>query len=54
MDYLGFYVVGFVSSFVFALLSIKFFLALISKVKLMPFAIYRLVLAAVLAIIIFM
>lgn len=54
MDYLGFYVVGFVSSFVFALLSIKFFLALISKVKLMPFAIYRLVLAAVLAIILFM
>ncbi|MGE7111327.1 undecaprenyl-diphosphate phosphatase [Lysinibacillus sp. NPDC047702] len=54
MDYLGFYVVGFISSFVFALLSIKFFLALISKVKLMPFAIYRLVLAAVLAIVIFM
>ncbi|GLC88070.1 undecaprenyl-diphosphate phosphatase [Lysinibacillus piscis] len=54
MDYLGFYVVGFISSFVFALLSIKFFLALISKVKLMPFAIYRLVLAAVLAVIIFM
>jgi undecaprenyl-diphosphatase len=54
MDYLGFYVVGFISSFIFALLSIKFFLALISKVKLMPFAIYRLVLAAVLAVIIFM
>ncbi|QDQ00350.1 undecaprenyl-diphosphate phosphatase [Lysinibacillus fusiformis] len=54
MDYLGFYVVGFISSFLFALLSIKFFLALISKVKLMPFAIYRLVLAAILSIIIFM
>lgn len=54
MDYLGFYVVGFISSFVFALLSIKFFLALISKVKLMPFAIYRLVLAAILSVIIFM
>ncbi|MFJ7668657.1 undecaprenyl-diphosphate phosphatase [Lysinibacillus sp. NPDC097195] len=54
MDYLGFYVVGFISSFIFALLSIKFFLALISKVKLMPFAIYRLVLAAILSIIIFM
>jgi len=54
MDYLGFYVVGFISSFIFALLSIKFFLALISRVKLMPFAIYRLVLAAVLSIIIFM
>ncbi|CAM5603709.1 Undecaprenyl-diphosphatase OS=Lysinibacillus sphaericus OX=1421 GN=uppP PE=3 SV=1 [Lysinibacillus sphaericus] len=48
------YVVGFISSFVFALLSIKFFLALISKVKLMPFAIYRLVLAAILSVIIFM
>ncbi|MEB2282295.1 undecaprenyl-diphosphate phosphatase [Lysinibacillus xylanilyticus] len=54
MDYFGFYVVGFISSFIFALLSIKFFLALISKVKLMPFAIYRIVLAAVLAVIIFM
>lgn len=54
MDHIGFYIVGFISSFVFALLSIKFFLALISKVKLMPFAIYRLVLAAVLAIIIFL
>jgi len=54
MDYFGFYAVGFISSFIFALLSIKFFLALISKVKLMPFAIYRLVLAAVLCVIIFM
>lgn len=54
MDHIGFYAVGFISSFVFALLSIKFFLALISKVKLMPFAIYRLVLAAVLSIIIFL
>lgn len=54
MDYLSFYVVGFISAFVFALLSIRFFLALISKVKLMPFAIYRLILAAVLAIIVFL
>ncbi|MGY3190288.1 undecaprenyl-diphosphate phosphatase [Lysinibacillus sp. TE18511] len=54
MDYFSFYAVGFISSFIFALLSIKFFLALLSKVKLMPFAIYRLVLAAVLAFIIFM
>ncbi|WP_172372590.1 undecaprenyl-diphosphate phosphatase [Sporosarcina jiandibaonis] len=53
MDYLSFYVVGFVSAFVFALISIRFFLKLISKVKLMPFAIYRLVLAAILAIIVF-
>ena len=53
MDYLSFYAVGFVSAFVFALISIRFFLKLISKVKLMPFAIYRLVLAAILAIIVF-
>lgn len=54
MDYLSFYIVGFISAFVFALLSIQFFLKLISKVKLMPFAIYRLVLAAILAVIVFM
>lgn len=54
MDYFSFYAVGFISSFIFALLSIKFFVALVSKVKLMPFAIYRLALAAVLAFIIFM
>ena len=54
MDYLSFYIVGFISAFVFALLSIQFFLKLISKVKLMPFAIYRLILAAILAVIVFM
>ena len=54
MDDLGFYVVGFVSAFVFAIISIRFFLKLISKVKLMPFAIYRLILAGVLAVIVFM
>ncbi|QUW20993.1 undecaprenyl-diphosphate phosphatase [Sporosarcina sp. Marseille-Q4063] len=53
MNYLSFYIVGFVSAFVFALISIRFFLKLISKVKLMPFAIYRLILAAILAIIVF-
>lgn len=49
----GFYAVGFVSSFIFALLSIRFFLKLINKIKLVPFAIYRLVLAAVLAFILY-
>lgn len=48
----SFYVVGFISAFVFALISIKFFLKLIEHVKLTPFAIYRLVLAAVLFVII--
>ncbi|MCW1928735.1 undecaprenyl-diphosphate phosphatase [Bhargavaea beijingensis] len=54
MDYLSFYIVGFVSAFVFALLSIKFFLKLIDRIKLTPFAIYRLVIAAVLAWIVWM
>ena len=49
MDHLGFYVAGFISAFVFSLLAIRFFLQLISKVKLKPFAIYRIILAAVLA-----
>ncbi|WP_233005237.1 undecaprenyl-diphosphate phosphatase [Exiguobacterium aurantiacum] len=40
------FVVGFISAFLFALLSIKFFLKLINKVKLTPFAIYRIALAA--------
>ncbi|MFY3792486.1 undecaprenyl-diphosphate phosphatase [Ureibacillus sp. MALMAid1270] len=53
-DHLSFYVVGFVSAFVFALLAIKFFLRLISRVKLVPFAIYRLVLAAVLIVVIYL
>ena len=52
-EHLSFYIVGFVSAFVFALISIKFFLKLIEHVKLTPFAIYRLVLAAVLAIVIY-
>ena len=51
MDHLSFYVVGFISAFIFALVSIKFFLKLISKVKLAPFAIYRIVLAFVLIIV---
>lgn len=47
MDALPFFVAGFISAFVFAYVSIKFFLKLINKVKLVPFAIYRIVLAAV-------
>lgn len=50
-DHFMFYVVGFISAFIFALLSIKFFLKLISRVKLVPFAVYRLVLAAVLIVV---
>lgn len=47
MDALPFFIGGFISAFVFALISIRFFLKLINKVKLIPFAIYRIVLAAV-------
>ncbi|WP_232698682.1 undecaprenyl-diphosphate phosphatase [Brevibacillus daliensis] len=47
MDVIPFFAVGFVSAFVFALISIRFFLKLINKIKLVPFAIYRIVLAAV-------
>lgn len=54
MNHLSFYIVGFISAFVFALISIKFFLKLISRVKLMPFAIYRIILAVVLAVMVFL
>lgn len=47
LDALPFFIVGFISAFVFALVSIRFFLKLINKVKLIPFAIYRIVLVAV-------
>ncbi|MFC7686149.1 undecaprenyl-diphosphate phosphatase [Ureibacillus sp. GCM10028918] len=50
----GFYILGFISAFVFALIAIKFFLRLISKVKLVPFAIYRIVLAVVLIVVIYL
>ncbi|MDF2679567.1 MAG: undecaprenyl-diphosphate phosphatase [Brevibacillus sp.] len=46
-DTLPFFIVGFVSAFLFALLAIRFFLKLINKIKLVPFALYRIVLAAV-------
>ncbi|MFC0187521.1 undecaprenyl-diphosphate phosphatase [Fictibacillus aquaticus] len=45
VDYLPFFLAGFVSAFIFALISIRFFLAVITKVRLIPFAIYRIVLA---------
>ncbi|WP_227397083.1 undecaprenyl-diphosphate phosphatase [Jeotgalibacillus aurantiacus] len=47
LDMLPFFAVGFVSAFVFALVSIKFFLKLINRIRLIPFAIYRIVLAFV-------
>ncbi len=53
-DHFWFYVVGFISAFIFALVAIKFFLKLISKVKLVPFAIYRLILAAILIVVLYL
>lgn len=47
VDALPFFIAGFISAFVFALISIRFFLALINKVRLIPFAIYRIILAAI-------
>lgn len=47
LDVLPFFIAGFLSAFVFALLSIKFFLKLIDRIKLLPFAIYRIALVAV-------
>ncbi|MFD6438888.1 undecaprenyl-diphosphate phosphatase [Peribacillus sp. NPDC060186] len=51
-EVLPFFIAGFISAFIFALLCIRFFLILINKVKLTPFAIYRIVLAVVLMFII--
>ncbi|WP_336864018.1 undecaprenyl-diphosphate phosphatase [Peribacillus frigoritolerans] len=51
-EVLPFFIAGFMSAFIFALFCIRFFLILINKVKLTPFAIYRIVLAVVLLFII--
>lgn len=53
MDAMPFFIVGFISAFIFALLSIRFFLKLINRIKLLPFAIYRILLAAVIYIVYF-
>ncbi|WP_342430375.1 undecaprenyl-diphosphate phosphatase [Neobacillus sp. FSL H8-0543] len=51
---LPFFIAGFISAFVFALLSIRFFLKLIDRIKLLPFAIYRIVLAFIIYIVFFL
>ncbi|HHW37062.1 MAG TPA: undecaprenyl-diphosphate phosphatase [Bacillales bacterium] len=53
LDALPFFIAGFISAFVFALISIRFFLKLINKIKLVPFAIYRILLAAVIYVVFF-
>lgn len=53
-DDLPFFAVGFITAFLVAVVAILFFIKLIAKVKLTPFAYYRFVLAAVLAAIIWL
>lgn len=53
IEAMPFFVAGFISAFIFALVSIRFFLKLINKIKLMPFAIYRIVLALVIYVLYF-
>lgn len=47
-DVLPFFIAGFISAFIFSLIFIRFFLKLIDRIKLTPFAIYRIVLAIIL------
>ncbi|MGM9926060.1 MAG: undecaprenyl-diphosphate phosphatase [Bacillus sp. (in: firmicutes)] len=53
IDAIPFFIAGFISAFVFALISIRFFLKLINKIKLIPFAIYRILLVAVIYVLYF-
>ena len=53
MEALPFFSAGFISAFVFALISIRFFLKLIDKIKLVPFAIYRILLALIIFLVYF-
>lgn len=53
LEALPFFIAGFIAAFIFALISIRFFLKLINKVKLVPFAIYRIVLVGVIYVIYF-
>ncbi|WP_112181069.1 undecaprenyl-diphosphate phosphatase [Paraliobacillus zengyii] len=53
VEFIPFFIVGFISAFIFALISIQFFLKLINKVKLVPFAIYRILLVAVIYVLYF-
>lgn len=53
LDAMPFFIAGFISAFVFALISIRFFLKLINKIKLIPFAIYRILLVFVIYLVYF-
>lgn len=47
-DLMPFFIVGFICAFVVALFVVRFFLRLINKIKLVPFAIYRIILGVIL------
>jgi undecaprenyl-diphosphatase len=53
VDVIPFFIVGFISAFIFALISIKFFLQLINRIRLIPFAVYRIALACLIYILYF-
>lgn len=51
LSHIPFYIVGFLAAFVVGFISIKLFLRLIQNVKLLPFAIYRIILVVVIAVV---
>ncbi|TDQ38293.1 undecaprenyl-diphosphate phosphatase [Aureibacillus halotolerans] len=53
-EVMPFFIVGFIAAFIVALVSIKFFLKLINRIKLVPFAIYRIVLATIIFLVIYL
>ncbi|EGQ4077652.1 undecaprenyl-diphosphate phosphatase [Staphylococcus pseudintermedius] len=53
LTHIPFYILGFLAAFTFGFISIKLFLKLIQNVKLLPFAIYRIVLVVVIAVVYF-
>ncbi|AYU56182.1 UDP pyrophosphate phosphatase [Staphylococcus piscifermentans] len=53
LNHIPFYIIGFLAAFIFGLLSIRLFLNLINRVKLVPFAIYRIILVIFIAILYF-
>lgn len=53
LETIPFFIAGFISAFIFALISIRFFLKLINRIKLIPFAVYRLILVFLIYIVYF-
>lgn len=53
LNHIPFYLIGFIAAFLFGLLSIRLFLNLINRIKLVPFAIYRIILVIFIAILYF-